>query len=315
MEIKRYEDWMRDQVIDLFVGEYGVDKVEFGLLFGRFYEHPFQVNSCVRIVAEEFGKVAGFQSFFSWPLKSGNHTMHALQSGNSLVHPEFRGQKLFARMLDFIHEPAQQFDFDILIGFPVEASFNSFVRNKWKNPFDLQWHVRPLTPLLSLFGGGEARVTRISQTQSEQYVEPDAQYIGVDMGSEFTAYRRQFQTGLYHRFSYTRDGMRAQFELKIQVRKKLIRELVIGSVQFNHQDRGWMIDAFGMLIRDLRKSAGGTFLSIAVNPLQPLWKEVLIANGFRTIDKKIHFIAKGPLAEATDDWSNWNMFRGAIDTW
>jgi hypothetical protein len=33
------------------------------------------------------------------------------------------------------------------------------------------------------------------------------------------------------------------------------------------------------------------------------------------IERKIYFIAKGPLADGEQDWSSWWMHRSDIDTW
>ena len=51
MNILRYQDWMRPQVIEMFAQEYGVDPVQFERQFIEFYESPFQKDHCVRIVA------------------------------------------------------------------------------------------------------------------------------------------------------------------------------------------------------------------------------------------------------------------------
>ena len=75
MEIKLYEDWMRPQVISLFVAEYGVDFSEFEQLFLKFYEAPYQQEHSIRIVTVEGEKVGGFQSFFYWPLRQDNKTI------------------------------------------------------------------------------------------------------------------------------------------------------------------------------------------------------------------------------------------------
>ena len=142
MLIQKYEDWMRPQIVALFNAEYGTVEQSFDQLFVNFYEHPFQLQHGIRIVALDGESVAGFQSFFYWPMMHGGIVIRAYQSGNSLVHPEYRGKGLFAKMLNYIHDEHSEFQFDVLIGFPVEASYNSFIRNGWLNPFNLQWHVK-----------------------------------------------------------------------------------------------------------------------------------------------------------------------------
>lgn len=65
--------------------------------------------------------MAGFQSFFYWPVVVDGRLIRSYQSGNTLVHPDFRGQRLFARMLNYIHEPESGFNCELLIGFPSKA--------------------------------------------------------------------------------------------------------------------------------------------------------------------------------------------------
>ncbi len=315
MEIKRYEEWMRPQVIELFALEYGVDKEEFDQLFGTFYDHPFQRNHCVRIVSVEGERVAGFQSFFYWPLQRGGEILKALQSGNSLVHPDFRGQRLFARMLDFIHAPESGITFDLLIGFPVEASYNSFIRNKWLNPFNLQWYIRVMTPIRALIPGREARLSRIAAEHSPVQFTADSASVVVSRDSPFDQYRSSYQKGHYFRLGYSEGDRHAYFELKPSVRKKVIHELIIGKAVFSHADSQWMQRSLSLLIKDVRRSGGYSMLSIAVNSLNPLWPMLLKGSRFSMIRRHIYFIAKGPDAERVTDWSTWQIFRGDIDTW
>jgi hypothetical protein len=67
MTIQKYEDWMRTQVVALFDMEYSTGAAQFDSLFGQFYEQEFQSGRCIRIVALEGDRVAGFQSFFTGP--------------------------------------------------------------------------------------------------------------------------------------------------------------------------------------------------------------------------------------------------------
>lgn len=314
MEIKRYEPWMKDQVIDLFVAEYGVTREDFWRLFTRFYEHPFQESRCVRIVSVEGQQVAGFQSFFHWPLVRSGTPISALQSGNSLVHPDFRGQRLFARMLDFIHDPACHVKFDLLIGFPVEASYNSFIRNKWLNPFNLQWYVKPMTPVLSLFRGAFPEKYERTSFTLHLPETPDT-IVHTDHSGEFGEYRSHYQTGKYFRFHVEEGGCEAVFEAKIRIQRRILRELIVGNVILNDHSPEWLSRALELFSGLVRKSGRVSFVSIAVNEQSALWKAALTRASFRPIEKKIHFIAKGPMAEQVTDWSNWWMFRGDIDTW
>jgi GNAT superfamily N-acetyltransferase len=314
MEIASYESWMRSQVIELFAMEYGVSPEQFEELFVQFYEHPFQANKGIRIVAVEGQKVGGFQSFFYWPIESGGELRLTYQSGNSLVHPDFRGKGLFAKMLNYIHEPGKGFDFDFLIGFPVQASYNSFMRNQWNNPFDLQWFVRPVSPLRSFIGDENKRNERFYGSRVPQTLHLPQSHTGVAQHLEFDNYRFNYQKDPLYRVAVELNGDRALFELKSQRRKTLIREMVIGKAAFTSMDSKFVRYAFGELIRQVSKCGTSAILSIAVNPNVSVLVETIRHFQFRPINKKIFFITKG-ISPDVRDWDNWSFFRGDIDTW
>ena len=46
---------------------------------------------------------------------------------------------IFARLLGYLDEHGAEHRVDFLMGFPVEMSFGSFLRNGWDNPTDLSW--------------------------------------------------------------------------------------------------------------------------------------------------------------------------------
>ena len=315
MTIQKYEDWMRPQVVRLFDMEYATGESEFDRLFGRFYEHPFQQEMCIRIVAVDGERVAGFQSFFYWPVSVRGRQVRAYQSGNSLVHPDYRGKGLFGKMLNYIHEPGSGFNCELLIGFPVEASYNSFMRNGWLNPFNLQWYVKPLNPLLSFLSNPEKQLQRAWGERQQMDFECDSAGVAVAQLKSFDDYRMGYESGDFYRFSFSRGDKQAFFEMKAQRRKRVIRELIIGKMLFTHHDHAFMAEALKALVRQVKKNAHFTMMSCAVNGLCSSEQEVLKALGFRIIERKIYFIAKGPLADGEQDWSSWWMHRSDIDTW
>ena len=315
MTIQKYEDWMRPQVVSLFNLEYGTPMEEFDLLFGSFYEHPFQKENGIRIVAVDGEKVAGFQSFFYWPVVHDGKILRAYQSGNSLVHPEFRGQRLFARMLNFIHEPESGFDCELLIGFPVEASYNSFIRNKWLNPFNLQWFVKPLNPLYSLVSNPEKQLKAVLNQRPPMDYTADIGITHVVQSAGFDQYRFNYEKGDFYRYHWEENGMKAFFEMKAQRRKKVIKELVIGKFLTTNQDKDFIHGAFTALIKEVKRSSSFTIISCAINPNVLPLMNAMNNIGFKKIDRSIYFIAKGPMAEKIVDWSNWWIFRSDIDTW
>lgn len=315
MNILEYQDWMRPQVIDMFAREYRVDPVIFERQFLEFYESSFQKEQCIRIVAEENGKVGGFQSFFYWPIQMNGEIIKAYQSGNSLVHPDFRGKGLFTKMLDYINSEKSTIEIDLLIGFPVEASYKSFIKNNWKNPFNLQWYVCPMQPVQSLIGDPSTKLSRHFQQRHPENITWPAHIVGVAQDQQFDAYRFQFQLGHYFRFKY--EGLNASvlFEFKIHQRKKWLRELIIGKMVSSTDDMNVLETALKALKKEVRKAGAVSMMSIAVNNQTAALRQVLVQSGFRKIKREIYFIAKGPKSEAITDWSNWWLNRGDIDTW
>lgn len=307
---------MRQQVIDLFRMEYGADAQNFDTFFGQFYEHPFQVNDGIRIAATDGDKVIGFQSFFHWPIALHGQFTHAYQSGNSLVHPDYRGKGLFGKMLNYIHLEEAHLPHDLLIGFPVEMSYGAFMKNKWLNPFDLQWYIKPLHPIRSLLTQPETQLMRSPLGQRTPIDLPLASDLaGVQQSAAHDHYRFGYQNGPYFRFIFEDPRGRVLFELKAQRRKKVLKELILGKIVRTSSDRELLFEAYAALEKAIRSNASFSFLSIAINPLSDDWKALMARNRFRPIDKKIHFIAKGPLADRQQNWGSWDIFRADIDTW
>jgi GNAT superfamily N-acetyltransferase len=316
MKIQKYEIWMRQQVIDLFRMEYGAEAQNFDAFFGQFYEHPFQENDGIRIAATDGDKVIGFQSFFHWPISLHGQITHAYQSGNSLVHPDYRGKGLFGKMLNYIHLEEAHLPHDLLIGFPVEMSYGAFMKNKWLNPFDLQWYIKPLHPIRSFFSHPEEQLTNSPLGNRTAVTIPLSHDLaGVHQSSAYDDYRFGYQKGPYYRYSFEDTRGQVLFELKAQRRKKVLKELILGKVVRSSSDPKLLLDAYGALEKAVRKHSSFSFMSIAINPLSEDWKSLMAYYRFRPIDKKIHFIAKGPLADQEKNWGSWDIFRADIDTW
>lgn len=315
MTIQKYEDWMRPQVIALFDMEYATGSQQFDTLFGQFYEQEFQNTRCIRIVALDGDRVAGFQSFFYWPVVIEGKEVQSYQSGNSLVHPNYRGKGLFGKMLNYIHEPGSGFNAELLIGFPVEASYNSFMRNGWLNPFNLQWYVKPMNPLRSFFSNPEKQLRNAWGNRSMLNFSADKSIAYVAQRVDFDQYRFGYEKGDFYRYTIELDGKKAYFELKAQRRKRVLRELVIGKFLVSDADQEFMQKALQSLMKEVNRVANFSLISIALNNKSVDMLNAASAVGMRPIEKKIYFIAKGALATQVSDWQSWWMFRSDIDTW
>lgn len=315
-----YEPRMRAQIIDLIVAEYGRDHAQQESLFDRFYDAPFQRNNAIRLVALDGERVCGFQSFFRWPYVLGGRELRTFQSGNSLVHPQYRGRRIFARLLEFLEATPDRLPIDFLMGFPVEMSFGSFIRNGWANPLDLSWYARPIRPLSILRVGRHAEEQWSFDRAPEQLspVYPSDQF-ALSKASDFLEWRRGYRSTspAYLYFHYREGGNTIRFELKPN-RRGRIRELVIGDFVRDSADPRLLRNGLRALVRTARSHRFLTILSIAINDhsADRSLHRAIRRSGFLRLRPKIHFIVKAreEWREGTDP-RRWWLLRSDIDTW
>lgn len=318
IDIKLFELWMKPQVAKLFQDEYKISDTEFEKFMSRLYEHPFQKDKCIQIVAIEGEKVIGFQSFFYWPYSFEGKKFHSYQSGNSLVHPDYRGKRLFARMLDFIHQNPVGNEIDFLMGFPVQASYNSFLKNGWINLFDLKWSVNLMNPIGFLFS--KRNLNKYFIKPGQAIINQNPELIGLSEENLYRVWKTQlvYEPENYYEFVFNNTNNKVVFDLKIQTRKKIINELIIGNIRFENCSSDSIEKAIKALIKATRKSMCVSLLSVALNDQydNPNLSGIFSKLGFKRIENKIYFIIK-PI-KVKDTVLNpklWNIGRADIDTW
>lgn len=315
LSIAWYTDDLRAQVIDLFVREYGVEAQAFNRLFEKFYFHPFQKDKCLLVVALDGATVAGFQSFFYWPYTLGNKTWHSFQSGNSLVHPAYRGKGIFNRMLAFLDQENKHVKIDFLMGFPVEASLRNFLKDKWQHILDLRWYVKACNPL-GFFTFCANRYFEAGCADFGSTVEQGVLRLTSSAG--FTAWRKDYLAGSYFSFRYGSGAEEIILQVKPNKRKKVLNELIVGNILFK-SEAGFahLEEALAALGRAARRSFAVHFISIAINEQSAFdTKSSLLRNGFKRSEKKIYFITK-PFGNSNLvlEPQNWLLYRSDIDTW
>ena len=308
MIIKEFEDHYLEAVIRLFVEEYRVDFESYRQSFIRFFDHPFQKNKCIRIIAlNEEGEIMGFQSFFYWPYTRNNKLYKVYQSGSSIVSKKARGKGVFQKMLDHVNTVMEKYGIDFFVGFPVEASYKSFMSNGWDNPFDLHWYMKIRNPLGFLFSWAYASHNRLSVSgpfASEAF--------RMENSREFLDWRQNFQKDKYRIFSF-RDGSGAlEINHKVNKRKKIFNELIVGEVLTNSSDGKFITAAFKKYRRWLFFQLDISLVSFCTNNENESISKKIIDCGLKRIDRKIFFITKFANHRNTEDWL---LYRSDIDTW
>lgn len=322
LRIQLYEDWMKEMVAQLFIQEYKIAKNTFSQLFENFYEHPFQREKCIRIVALDDKKVVGFQSFFFWPYQHQGKIINTYQSGNSLVHPDYRGQGIFQKLLHHIDQYHEQLQVDCLIGFPIDVSIGSLKRNGWTNILNLNWKVRisNLFSVMRNFDGAKLRRALNSDrvVNSESIEVTTNQCIQLNNHEGFVSWRQGYSVSENY-FVYVFHGGHHPicFDLKINYRKRFIKELIIGRISYHNEDESKLSLAISELCMAIKKSGQITLVSIGFNTAGNLALDnALQDNHFRKIKNEVFFCIK-PFRhkELLMSPKNWNIYRGDIDTW
>lgn len=320
LRIGYYDDWMFDQVIDMIVEQYGRDRDAEAELFRRFYEAPFQRDDGIRLVALDGDRVCGFQSYFYWPYMFAGQRLRSFQSGNSLVSADYRGRRIFSRLLNFLEELEDHPQIDLLMGFPVQMSYGSFIRNGWDNPLDLSWYVRPVHPLSALggreLGPGDWNFDR--EPESVEVVYPAGTF-ALSKEEDFSQWRRSYPSlNAEHLYFHHGEGDKTiRFTLKPN-RRGRVQELIIGDIVRNSEDPALLVNGVRELVRAARGQRGLTALSVALNrkSADAKLERTFKRRGFFRIRNEIYFIVKPvkQMAEAVDP-ARWQLFRSDIDTW
>lgn len=313
---------MKEMVAKLFIQEYKIEHSSFVRLFENFYEHTYQNERCIRVVALDENRVVGFQSFFYWPYEFQGKQINAYQSGNSLVHPDYRGQGIFQKLLHHIDEFHEHLKVDCLMGFPIDVSVGSLLRNGWKNIFNLNWQVRPCSvfSILRKFDGQKLQkalgVIHEDLNTPEELSYSESIRLNVDFG--FIQWRRNYSTSSnYFEFRYQRGQSNIVFELKINIRKRYIKELIIGRISCHSKDHSKLSEAIAALCRAVRKSGQISIISIGYNKAgDSALESALQKNRFKKIKNEIFFCVK-PFKDKDTllNAVNWQVYRGDIDTW
>ncbi len=319
MEIGLYEDWMKPQVAKLFCLQYGVNEDNFSKLIDNFYEHPFQKDKCIRIVAKEGKTIIGFQSFIYWPYEYNNKTYNSFQSGNSLVHPNHRGKGIFQKLLNYLDLHCKELEIDFLIGFPIDASIGSLLRNNWQNIFNLQWYVKIWNPFSIFLPLNKKKINTHFPNKNlfpkNKVIEP---FIKLSNTKDFSEWRSIHNDEKNYFSFYFQNGENEMIlKLKLNIRKKIIKELIIGDFITTNYDTIFIDEAFSAFFNELKKIKCISIVSLAINDnnISNL-KSILLNQRFRKIKKQIYFCFKPLLdKELISEKDKWIVLRGDIDTW
>lgn len=245
--------------------------------------------------------------------------MNAYQSGASIVAPGYRGKGLFSSLLNFVHDRADlKAGMDFLVGFPVEASYRSFLLNGWSNILDLVWYVRPIAFLTPFRHSPNSTPIFDRQRGDIKETAPRRGFV-LQWDNRFDEWRMQLPRAAsdYYYFHYRKGKHCVRFDLKTKTRGCL-KELIIGRVTAPGEGGDILAEAVNALARAASQAKTFHFISFACNRF---YCDTSIVRVFRRslffpIAKRIHFVVRN-----TNDSAEifrpelWALFVSDIDTW
>jgi hypothetical protein len=319
LTIVHYEARMLDAIVEMLCDQYGGSAEARRQAFVRFYDHPYQAGHALRLVAVSAGKPVGLQTLFRWPYRNGDRLFRSLQSGNSLIHRDWRGKGLFGKMLAAQDSFMDRTKVDFLTGFPVDASLGSFKRNGWLHIGDTRWRVVPLNPFAALFPREPAKIAARFDVAPEAIdVCHRNEAFTLDADAAFLNWRMHTREPAERCWHHFRDDSGiVRCDLKIE-RRGRFPLLVVGAVEATTLSPDSVAAALADLARRAR-GAGAAALAISANPdgMDPGIRKFLSRRISRQLANRAHFIVK-PVAFAkaeAADFSRWQLQRHDIDTW
>jgi len=320
IQMAAYSHEMQKDVIALIREEYEGDPTNQEQRFVSYYDHPFQREHAIRLVAMDGARVVGCQSLVSWPFQNGSTQLRSLQLGSIFVAKNYRGLGLFGRMLRHQDAVLDKSKIDFLIGFPVNILLGSYVRNQWSHPLDLSWYARLVHPTSILKGVDLALVESKFDMQPMRVDQlyPEQAYI---LSSEplFMDWRSQFRkSGTHFYFNHSSGGADIRFDLRLEQRRRA-NVLVIGAIISNSADPAVLKDGLRHFFRAAKAHPFITMIAIALNPHfgNETLRRLLRRHLFFPLKPKAHFIVKDVQQQDSrlHDRTKWQLFRGDMDTW
>jgi len=315
MEFRNYDGSMKPQVVRLFSREYGTPDAEVARRLDHFFEHPFQKERCLALVAMNGQQVIGFQGVFYWPYMFDGKLYRSLQAGNSLVHPDFRGRGVFQKLLQYTDERVNALQADFMLGFANKRSRNSYVRNNWQNILDLRWYVKVINPVKSFFKAGPLNLSDEFDYSRGCVVDTPGRFV-LAKNDDVINWRTSYPGSSAYAYYSCGNKHQATFALKFLSRRKRLRELMIGDFRCDTNDANFIRQSFKSLILKTRRLKSISILTIALSSSGNALATTLAQLGFRATNKRLHFILKNLSGdESVCRPELWNPYYADGDVW
>lgn len=146
-------------------------------LSGLINKEPF-----IYLVFNKTGNLIGANSFFKSEFKQGSKTYNAIQSGDTMVHMDYRGKGIFKKIIKFAMVDLKNYGFDFIFGFANNNSHPGFMKLGFKSMYKVNNHLKILNykqifqnklrhiPFAGLMGGSIDSLKKIASSSSKYSV-------------------------------------------------------------------------------------------------------------------------------------------------
>jgi hypothetical protein len=326
IDVVEFQPWMTPGMVEMFLLEYGGDRSQVeAKLRHRFDSEAVRLRGAVNLVGLAGERVVAMQAFTPWPYCRAGQTYSSFQSGNSLVHPDFRGRGIFQRMLEEGNKIASAKGIDFFMGFPGQESYGAFIRDKWTDLGRLRLWTRSVHPA-EAFRQRRQRYVPNHSLDIAQPLNVESLMTGTpDVGRgfrlsperHFLAWRYSSERNENYRyFRYARLGQEASFVLRLN-RSRGVREVWIGQIRKHACSTLFLAAALRALSREVKRDTCVAALSLAMlSPLRSTCLALAMA-GFIPNEQAAPLLVKPHKAvEGLIDRSQWRETSlEDVDVW
>lgn len=325
IEIVRMEPWMIPGMAELHVLQYGGDLNQEVAKFTHRFASPFSRNrGAIVLVGLSGERVVAMQTYTPWPYRVGGQSFRSLQSGATLVHLDFRGRKLFQRMLAEGTRIATDQGDDFFMGFPVQMSYGGFIKDNWSDMGRLRWWTKPLRPvrlvtqrLKRQFSSGPLTIGEVVTPEALRSHLATRDGFTLSNEDDFLQWRYgNSESGKYRLIRYSKGDKQVGFVVKAN-QSHGFHELLVGEIRSNEWSSVFLAKGLADLCREARLNPEIAGISLAVlSPQQPL-QTALLLNGFIpnkfTAPLIIKPLLQNPGLTEPERWRGTNLEH--IDAW
>jgi len=322
-ELVAMQPWMIRGMAELQALQYKVDPEKAESRLRRWFDSDFaHRRGSIALAGVAGERVIAMQTYSAWPYVRNGVSYRSLQSGATLVHPDFRGRKIFQRLLLEGNRLAIENGHDFFVGFPVPMSLGGFVKDGWTNLGSLRWWTRPLRPFALMrrsaasvalqpppCPGKNLSIARLATIGTDD----DAFSLSNDL--DFLSWRYADRPADFGHYSFSSRNRSVDIILK-STSKHGFREILAGQMRHRNASPAFVARALLALAWAAYRNGAAAVSTALLNP-RPTTLTAMLLAGFVPGKSTAPLIVKPlrPMPEVTSK----QLWRGTcledIDTW